>query len=361
MKTTKITAIFMMIIMIIGMLEITPVKANGYVTVEAPVIHVKVAKNGSKVTVNIDKTKGAEGYLITAYKVSESNYYEGYRGYFWNDTGVDIMLEKDGSEKRTVSFELNQGKYTICVSAYNENALDKYTNSDEVEITINKPFKGKGYADAYDFSKTKVGDIIRFGTYEQDNDFENGNENIEWIVLKKNAKRMLVVSRYILDCLPYNIDTEGSTWETCTLRKWLNKKFYNAAFNKTEKALIKKVKIRNDDNERYNTDGGNKTRDRVFLLSNSEVRKYLDDINVYSNYPDETYVRCIATDYARSCGLPSFLYGCSDWWTRTPGECSRDASYVDSRGIIELAGYGQHYYGYDDFFGVRPAMYISLE
>lgn len=362
MKTEKIVAIIIiMIIVLVGTLEITPVQADEYVKLEKPVIHVKVAKDGSKAKVTIEKTKGAESYIISASKNAQSNYYAGYRGELWFDTGMSIKLEKDGNKKRTVSLELTQGKYSVCVTAYNENAYEKYKESDEIEITINKPYKGTGYADTYDFSDTKVGDIIRFGTYEQDADFGNGNENIEWVVLSKNDKCMLVVSRYALDCLPYNIENDGSTWETCTLRKWLNKKFYNAAFNKTEKGLIEKVKIRNDDNESYNTDGGNNTKDRVFILSNYEIRKYVDDINVYTNCPDETYARCIPTDYATSCGLSSSLYGCCSWWTRTPGEYTRDESYVDSRGIIDFEGFGQHYYGYDDFFGVRPAMYISWD
>lgn len=44
-----------------------------------------------------------------------------------------------------------------------------------------------------------VGDIIVFGTYEQDNNISNGKENIKWLVLAKENNRVLVISDKALD------------------------------------------------------------------------------------------------------------------------------------------------------------------
>ena len=48
----------------------------------------------------------------------------------------------------------------------------------------------------------KVGSFILFGEYEQDNDESTGKEAIEWLVLDKQEDKMLVISRYGLDCQP---------------------------------------------------------------------------------------------------------------------------------------------------------------
>ena len=53
----------------------------------------------------------------------------------------------------------------------------------------------------------KLGSIVTFGRYEQDNDPENGQEPIEWFVvdLDKANRRVLLLSRYVLDAYPYNL------------------------------------------------------------------------------------------------------------------------------------------------------------
>ena len=64
----------------------------------------------------------------------------------------------------------------------------------------------------------EVGSYIYFGEYEQDNEISTGKEAIEWLVLDKQEDKMLVISRYGLDCQPYHTEYEEITWETCSLR-----------------------------------------------------------------------------------------------------------------------------------------------
>lgn len=45
----------------------------------------------------------------------------------------------------------------------------------------------------------KVGNIVYFGAYEQDNNTSNGKENIKWLVLAKEGNRVLVISDKALD------------------------------------------------------------------------------------------------------------------------------------------------------------------
>lgn len=165
----------------------------------------------------------------------------------------------------------------------------------------------------------KVGDIVYFGTYEQDNDTSNGKENIEWRVLAKENSRVLVISDKALDCQPYNSSyTEEVTWENCSLRKWLNGTFLNKAFSPEEQAQIQNTTVSADNNPQYSTNPGNATTDKVFLLSINEVEKYFNS--------DEAR-KCAPTAYAKAQGAstsdtfktPSGAATCW-WWLRSPGD-----------------------------------------
>lgn len=147
-------------------------------------------------------------------------------------------------------------------------ALDGYKDSED---------KANSIYDKYKVEKLKVakaGDYVFFGAYEQDNDISNGKEYIEWLVLEVKDGKALVVSKYALDCQQYNTSYADVTWETCTLRKWLNNAFINAAFSADEKAMIPTVTVSADKNPDYSTNPGNATQDQVFLLSITEVNKH---------------------------------------------------------------------------------------
>ena len=193
-----------------------------------------------------------------------------------------------------------------------------------------------------------VGDIITFGRYEQDNNIINGKEDIEWIVLAKADNRILIISKYALDCRPYNTSYTDVTWETCTLRKWLNNNFINSAFTADEKAMIPTVTVSADKNPNYSTNPGNATQDQVFLLSITEANKY---------FSSDSARQCKATEYAVAGGA----YVNSDngncwWWLRSPGDNQCYAAIVFSGGDVHEGGDGV----YNGRRAVRPALWIDL-
>ena len=93
-----------------------------------------------------------------------------------------------------------------------------------------------------------AGDIITFGRYEQDGNTVNDPEAIEWQVLEVEDGHALLISKYALDEKKYNEKYENVTWETCTLRAWLNGEFYNSAFSSEEKGQIRQVTLKNPNN-----------------------------------------------------------------------------------------------------------------
>ena len=83
-----------------------------------------------------------------------------------------------------------------------------------------------------------AGSTIMFGHYEQDSIISNGKESIEWLVLEVENNRAFLISKYILDAQPYNDVQAEVSWETCTLRAWMNNTFLNEAFSPAEQAAI---------------------------------------------------------------------------------------------------------------------------
>ncbi len=133
----------------------------------------------------------------------------------------------------------------------------KSTGSSKITATVT--YKKKTYSASTnvivtkitDEKNAKVGDIVTFGRYEQDNNTSNGKEPIEWQVLAKEDNKILVISKYALDGKRYNETDTSVTWETCTLRKWLDSDFKNAAFNATEKSQIPRVTVTADVNPHW--------------------------------------------------------------------------------------------------------------
>lgn len=204
-----------------------------------------------------------------------------------------------------------------------------------------------GEADIYD--------AVYLGTYEQDNNKSNGQEHIEWVVLDKADGKLLVISRYALDNQPYHASGEDVTWETSSLRKWLNEDFYNSAFSKEEQAVILTAEVSPDKNPEYETTPGNATQDKIFVLSMSEVNQY---------FPAPSSQNCWPTAYAVAHGVfaskskdPSNAGSCG-WWTRTPGWYQNRAVYVMSGGVFFTSGIEGNDHNMQP--AVRPAMWVSV-
>ncbi len=204
------------------------------------------------------------------------------------------------------------------------------------------------------FSKATVGDTITFGAYEQDNNTSNGKEDIEWKVLAKEDNKILVISKYALDCQPYNTSYTDVTWENCTLRKWLNDSFLNTAFDSKYQELIPSVSVSADKNPECSTNPGNATTDKVFLLSITEVEKY---------FSSDSARKCKPTKYAVAHGanVDSDNGNCR-WWLRSPGARQFFAALVFDNGPVFWIGDrvdSAHVDG--EINCVRPAMWINLE
>lgn len=238
---------------------------------------------------------------------------------------------------------MEAGQYTEALSAFE--ALEGYKEStDKIEQCSIVIWGEEVWNKIKDVN---VGDTYTFGSYEQDNNNSNGKEAIEWQVIAKEGTKILVISKYALDCKEYNTSYTNVTWETCTLRKWLNNEFFSSAFSEEEQAMIPSVTVPADENPYYSTNPGNATQDKVFLLSITEANKYFS--------PDSAR-QCKPTEYAVASGVWKSDSGNCWWWLRSPGADQHCAASVLSTGAI--ADYG--YLVYIGDRAVRPALWIDL-
>lgn len=199
-----------------------------------------------------------------------------------------------------------------------------------------------------------IGSIITFGKYEQDNDEGNGAEPIEWLVIDDDDGKILVVSRYAIDCALYNETMGAVTWEYSNLRNFVNTEFYNKAFSETEKSAILATEISNSDNIRYKTNGGNATIDRVFCLSMDEADKYFVSNQERRADPTEYVIEKGAEIYgSREWYLSQYC-----WWTRSPGEYQNYVVNIYGNGYINDTGITADSNGPN---AVRPALWIKTK
>lgn len=196
--------------------------------------------------------------------------------------------------------------------------------------------------------KYNVGNIVTFGKYWQTSNRANGKSPIEWIVLRRDGNKALLLSQYCLDCKQYNTDYNDATWESCNVRKWLNQKFLNDAFNQTEQEKILTTLVINQRNAEYETDGGNDTTDKIFLLSIDEAENLLNK--------EERQVKC--TDYAKAQGAwVDCVTETPYWWLRSPGGDLLLAAAVHYRGKVFFGGLNICV----DDTAIRPALWLSLD
>lgn len=258
----------------------------------------------SNTTINIRSDHSLDSQKVgtvssgEVYDVYDSTFVDGYS---WHKIGINMWIADDGTWTEKVS-------------------------DDYVEIPIT-------------FSNTYVGNTVYFGEYEQNNNFSDGNEEIEWIILDNDGSKMLLLSKYALDSKIYN--NSFSTWQDSSIREWLNNYFYNTAFTDQQKCYIKNV----TNSTEYNNESP--TKDNVFLLSATEVEKY---------YPNEYDRICYATQFSFASGTENFDGKCR-WWLRSlNGDEQKALTVRTSEGRINYVT-PVNSTGY----GVRPAIWVDIK
>ena len=268
-----------------------------------------------------------------------------YNDLYWLE---DQIKEVDYRTKYTAAQALmDEGKYIEAIAAYeamnNYNyEYGAYTNEGSRWPSIHEQEDACIIAlygeDFYDRVKDVmvIGKKYTFGSYEQNGNESDGSEEIEWtivdrVLLGENGVEVLLVSEDALDYQPYNTSLSDVTWESSSLRQWLNESFLNAAFNEDERAMMMDTVV----TSASNSESGNDVKDKVFVLSEEEA----EDLGYYDGEADNRWL----TTYARSkspwAGKEyEYEHETPGFWLRSSGTPSKIAPIFVSYSVDRVTG-----------------------
>lgn len=112
-------------------------------------------------------------------------------------------------------------------------------------------------------AEARKGDVVAFGKQK-------------WIVLDKKEKGEAVCIMKLdgEKKLLYHPREEKVNWETCDIRTFLNTEYLQKHFTASEQAIIRITDVSAAENAAYPVNAGNATKDKVFILSSKEAKKY---------------------------------------------------------------------------------------
>lgn len=152
---------------------------------------------------------------------------------------------------------------------------------------------------------------------------------IEWMPLKSNDEKTLLVSKDVLDWELFGFDGETTGWLNSYLKQYMDKLYFEM-FTDEEKEVI--------------LDEGH---GKLFLLSADEIVKYL---------PEESDRRSQIKFVYKENDVIKTSIEHSPYWLRNDTVCeNEDVANVDALGNIE--------YGYmeRDEIGVRPCIFVKTK
>lgn len=207
------------------------------------------------------------------------------------------------------------------------------------------------------FDQLQPGNVFSLGRYPQG---PNGEvQPIEWQVLELAEGRALVLSRHVLDFMPYHSEGAATRWENSRIRRWLREDFMPAAFSEEDLPHIYQPE------EEYDPAGEmlwqlfgleattDSLSDPVFLLSNADIAR---------NFPNKDELFYSGASAAMTAWAAANhpdvdeMLGNVNWWLRSSFNDEPFAfifSFAESIGVSRV--------GPDNAQGVRPAMWVVTE
>ena len=176
-----------------------------------------------------------------------------------------------------------------------------------------------------------------------------------WLVLEEEDDKLMLLSEYILFDQRYHNLNEAVTWETSSLRRYLNNEFFNS-FTLEDRQRIAEARVINDERQvhfpfelglgmprSWSVPAGNDTYDRIFLLSFDEQRNYFADASAR--------LAGMIDDHPGRGGLYTHWW----WWLRSPGVCTFSVGVITTRGVDNVAVESTQ------AVGVRPVLWMYLD
>lgn len=247
------------------------------------------SSHGKYYLANVCQSAGAYNQAIKVYKRTKNFKDSSDRIYQCEyQNGVKAMAAKDYKNAK-IAFE----------------AAEHYKDSDEKKVEAQKLY----------IKNSEAGDTINI-------------DGKRWRILNIQDNQALLLKDPALPAMAYNAKGGDVTWEQSTLRNWLNSEYLENNFTKAERDNIILTSVKNSDNLLYGTDGGEDTKDYIYLLSVEEITLYNDLI------PDLK----------------------SNSWLRSPGSQQSSASFLSVNGLAMAYGYE----AVSEDFRIMPVMWFNL-
>ena len=267
----------------------------------------------------------------------------------------------------------NDGKYADALAAFD--ALGDYEDSADYREKFyqeaQEAFQAQDYAKAHalwtalDGYKESLDELdnLKYYYLEIGDTVEEGNYNgdpILWRVIGKDGDRVLLITEYVIDAKAFNDWAANVTWESCTLRAYLNEEEHPHPQYGWDMPISGHMHFMSgaagyfvpldtycasSENPHYAVPGGSATTDTFFLLSYEEVRKYM---------PTEESRRAYPTPRALSNGIRTDEQGYASWWLRTPGVSAAYTCNIFYNGEIMTGGTRVQ----REYRGLRPAVWV---
>ena len=178
-----------------------------------------------------------------------------------------------------------------------------------------------------------VGNVVTFGSYEQDGDFSNGKEPLEWDVIGQDGDNYLLITHYVIDGKKFDDSSSNNTiqaneaqtagqvtWAKSSIRRWLNSEFYAETFTEKDQSKMLQTHHKTTDFLSFDTGylgfaaapsdmkkanglGGDDTDDYVFLLSYEEFVEYFQPEKTTYNRMQCGSAIVSPTRYAKNQGV----------------------------------------------------------
>ncbi len=196
-----------------------------------------------------------------------------------------LYVDEEGNVGYEIGIDMEMGVGTAAAGMFwvrpamwikYDGPAEAETTAAEIKITNAGTEKSDGSSDG--LSVAKQGDIVLFGSYEQDNNIQNGKEAIEWVVLEVTefggARELTLISKNCLDQVNITSNNYGyNLWYDSVARSWLNGTFYRDAFNFEERGMIRPILVHTVDFSEEPSATVD-TSDNVVLLSEEQYKKY---------------------------------------------------------------------------------------
>lgn len=284
----------------------------------------------------------------------------------------DIDMSTEGTKELKISYtERGMTKTATVEIDVIKSDYANIPNSEEPQTLENPKPDWKGIV---------AWDCIYFGHYPQSDITGKENEPIRWRVLYVEGNDAFLVADRCLDIQKYNETDDDATWETSTIRSWLNgygssanncgidyieDNFLKRAFSPEEQRAIRTTVVINDDNYEHETPGGNTTRDKVFFLSYDEAATALfgfdTDAGDVFDYATRRYYTAYSANLRNQQSEADSEKDFDEnsealWMLRSPGSHPNYVGYVMGKGSRGRSGvkFGQW------LTGICPALHLNL-